>query len=70
MLPVTAQSVLNPRSSGAPTAGHQALSGGTQYIFASQGLASCRCRPFSLYVRPRQNPSCLDTLLSFAGSVP
>ena len=26
---------LTPRSSGAPTAGHQARSGGTQYIFTS-----------------------------------
>ena len=28
---------LTPRSSGAPTAGHQARSGGTRYIFASPG---------------------------------
>ena len=38
---------LTPRSSGAPTAGHQARSGGTRYIFASPGLASCRRRPVS-----------------------
>jgi hypothetical protein len=44
---------LTPRSSGAPTAGHQARSGGTRYIFASPGLASCRCRPLSSNVRPR-----------------
>ena len=46
---------LTPRSSGAPTAGHQARSGGTRYIFASPGLASCRCRPLSSNVR-RRNP--------------
>ncbi len=44
---------LTPRSSGAPTAGHQARSGGTRYIFASPGLASCRRRPLSSNVRPR-----------------
>ena len=42
---------LTPRSSGAPTAGHQAQSGGTRYIFASPGLASCRRRPLSSNVR-------------------
>jgi hypothetical protein len=36
---------LTGRSTGAPTAGHQARAGGTRYIFASPGLASCRCRP-------------------------
>ena len=43
---------ITPRSSGAPTAGHQARSGGTRYIFATPGLASCRCRPLSSNVRP------------------
>ena len=43
---------LTPRSSGTPTAGHQARSGGTRYIFASPGLASCRRRPLSSNVRP------------------
>ena len=38
---------LTPRSSGAPTAGHQARAGGTRYIFTSPGLASCRRRPLS-----------------------
>jgi hypothetical protein len=33
--------------SGAPTAGRQARTGGTRYIFASPGLASCRRRPLS-----------------------
>ena len=45
---------LTPRSSGAPTAGHQARSGGTRYIFASPGLASCRRRPLSSNVRHRE----------------
>ena len=47
---------LTPRSSGAPTAGHQARSGGTRYIFASPGLASCRRRPLSSNVRQRKEP--------------
>ena len=42
---------LTLRSSGAPTAGHQARSGGTRYIFASPGLASCRCHPLNSNVR-------------------
>ena len=42
---------LTPRSSGAPTAGHQAQVGGTLYIFTALGLASCRCRPLSSNVR-------------------
>ena len=42
---------LTPRSKGAPTACHQARSGGTRYIFASPGLASCRWRPLSSNVR-------------------
>ena len=45
------QCCLTLRSSGAPTAGHQARSGGTLYIFAIPGLASCRCRPLSSNVR-------------------
>ena len=44
---------LTPRSSGAPTAGHQARSGGMRCIFASPGLASCRRHPLSSNVRPR-----------------
>jgi hypothetical protein len=47
-----AQCCLTPRSSGAPTAGHQARAGGTRYIFTGPGLASCRCRPLSSNVRP------------------
>jgi hypothetical protein len=42
---------LTPRSSGAPTAGRQARAGGTLYIVASPGLASCRRRPLSSNVR-------------------
>ncbi|CAD5373036.1 hypothetical protein RA210_U280011 [Rubrivivax sp. A210] len=45
---------LTPRSSGAPTAGHQARPGGTRYIFTSPGLASYRRRPLSSNVRPRK----------------
>jgi hypothetical protein len=55
---------LTPRSSGAPTAGHQARSGGTRYIFANPGLASCRRRPLSSNVRPHVN-ACIG-----AGSMP
>ena len=51
--PSKRQCGLTPRSSGAPTAGHQARSGGTRYIFASPGLASRRRRPLSSNVRPR-----------------
>jgi hypothetical protein len=43
---------LTPRSTGAPTAGHQARAGGTRYIFTGRALASCRCRPLSSNVRP------------------
>jgi hypothetical protein len=42
---------LTRRSTGAPTAGHQARSGGTRYIFASPGPASRRWRPVSSNVR-------------------
>ena len=42
---------LTPRSSGAPTAGHQAPGRGTVYIFTALGLASCRRRPLSSNVR-------------------
>ena len=49
---------LTTRSSGAPTAGHQARSGGTRYIFASPGLPSCRRRPLSSNVRPRIHEHC------------
>ncbi len=47
---------LTPRSSGAPTAGHQAQVGGTLYIFTALGLASCRRRPLSSNVRPHVSP--------------
>ena len=64
----TAARCLTPRSSGAPTAGHQARSGGTQYIFASPGLASCRRSPLSSNVRPRRRdlPISKMQLLGFA----
>ena len=51
---------LTTRSSGAPTAGHQARAGGTRYIFTGPGLASCRRRPLSSNVRPRRR----DLLIS------
>ena len=47
---------LTLRSRRGPTAGHQARSGGTQYIFASPGLASCSRRPLSSNVRQRKVP--------------
>jgi hypothetical protein len=46
---------LTPRSSGAPTAGHQARACGTPYIVTGPGLAPCRCRPLSSNVRQRRN---------------
>ena len=52
---------LTPRSSGAPTAGHQARAGGTRYIFASPGLASCRRRPLSSNVRQRNRKNTFAT---------
>ncbi len=55
---------LTPRSTGEPTAGHQARPGGTRYIFASPGLASCRCLPVSSNVRQRQVRS--ESLLNTA----
>ena len=38
---------LTHRSTGAPTAGHQARAAGTRYIVCGPGLASCRRRPVS-----------------------
>jgi len=49
-----AQCCLTLRSKGAPTAGHQARAGGTLYIFANPGLASCRWCPLSSNVRHRK----------------
>ena len=51
----SAHGCLTPRSSGAPTAGHQARAGGTPYIFTGPGLASCRRRPLSSNVRQRKS---------------
>jgi hypothetical protein len=45
---------LTPRSSGAPTAVHQARAGGTLYIFTGPGLVACRRLPLSSNVRPRK----------------
>ena len=47
---------LTPRSTGAPTASHQARAGGTRYIFTVPGLASCRRRPVTSNVRPHSPP--------------
>ena len=48
---------LTPRSSGAPTAGHQARAGCTRYILTSPGLASYRWLPLSSNVMPQKgNP--------------
>ena len=54
---------LTPRSSGAPTAGRQARSGGTRYIFASPGLAPCRRRPLSSNVRHPNSRHCRPAVL-------
>ena len=45
---------LTPRSRRGPTAGHQARSGGTRYIFASPGLAPHRRSRLSSNVRQRK----------------
>ena len=45
---------LTLRSTGAPTASHQGPPAGTLYIFCRRALASCRRRPLSSNVRPRQ----------------
>jgi hypothetical protein len=71
---VSTQCGLTPRSSGAPTAGHQARAGGTLYIFTGPGLASCRRRPLSSNVRLHKqsvsacqysNPHKCDRLAAF-----
>ena len=49
--PPSARRGLTPRSSGAPTAGHQARACGTSSILTGPGLASCRRRPLSSNVR-------------------
>jgi hypothetical protein len=45
---------LAPRSSGAPTAGHQARRGGTEYLFTGPGLVACRWLPINSNVIPRK----------------
>ena len=49
---------LTPRSSGAPTAGHQARAGGTPHIFTGPSLAPCRRHPLSSNVRRPNKPPC------------
>ena len=51
---------LTPRSSGVPTAGHQARSVGTRNILHSPGLASCRRHPLSSNVRHQSNRNVLN----------
>ena len=46
---------LTPRSSGAPTAGHQRPAVGTRYIVAIRALAAYRRRPLSSNVRPHND---------------
>ena len=61
----SARCCLTPRSSGAPTAGHQRPVGGTRYIFTARALASCRRHPLSSNVRPhRTRPDCTYAQLS------
>ena len=50
---IAALRCLTPRSSGAPTAGHQARAGGTRYIFTGPGLASCRRSRLNSNVRQK-----------------
>jgi hypothetical protein len=65
------QRCLTPRSSGAPTAGHQAREAGTVYIFCFAGLVAYRWLPLSSNVRPHnhnlrltlQNNRCQHLLL-------
>jgi [ribosomal protein S5]-alanine N-acetyltransferase len=47
---------ITPRSTGAPTAGHQRPGGGTRYIFTARALASRRRRPVTSNVRRRSPP--------------
>ncbi len=54
-----AERCLTPRSSGAPTAGHQGPAWGTRYIFPVRALASCRWRPLSSNVRHPRNAASL-----------
>ncbi len=44
------------RSTGAPTAGHQAPAGGTRYIFPGRGLVACRRRPVSSTLGSAKQP--------------
>jgi hypothetical protein len=48
---------LTLRSTGEPTAHHQARAGGTPYIFTGPGLAARRCLPVNSNVRPHTNSS-------------
>ena len=56
--PTTARRGLTLRSSGAPTACHQARATVQVCIFCSAGLASRRRRPLTSNVRPHKTPGC------------
>ena len=56
---------LTPRSRRGPTAGHQARSGGTRYIFASPGLASHRRSRLTSNVRQRLKSKVISAKLGF-----
>ena len=62
------QCCLTPRSSGAPTAGHQRPVGGTRYIFTARALASCRRRPLSSNVRRHMNLPAHISILKSTGA--
>jgi hypothetical protein len=47
LCPPCTECCLTYRSTGAPTAGHQARAAGTRYIVCGPGLAPCRRRPVS-----------------------
>ena len=59
---------LTPRSSGAPTAGHQGPVGGTRYICANRALASYRRRPLNSNVRRRMSNR--SAASAFSGNAP
>ena len=61
------QCCLTPRSTGAPTAGHQARAGGTLSIFTGPGLASRRWRPVTSNVRPHTHALYMPCVLHFLG---
>ena len=63
------QCCLTPRSTGAPTAGHQARAGGTLSIFTGPGLASRRWRPVTSNVRRRKTPPLFSSRYTKSSSI-